>query len=152
MNAPLHPNDAPPPLEIFPYRLTDNVRFADLDPNNHVNNAVYSSYFETNRVLLVRDRENGLMPTGFAYVLVRMDIHFRAELHWPAPLELGLGVRRLGRTSVSFEQCVYSEGQCMATCNATTVLVDLHSRKPTLLTPEIIGNFQRFMMRDIDPA
>jgi acyl-CoA thioester hydrolase len=34
--------DATPRLEDFPYRLTDNVRFADLDPNQHVNNAVYA--------------------------------------------------------------------------------------------------------------
>ena len=32
MNAPLRP-DATPRLEDFPYRLSDNVRFADLDPN-----------------------------------------------------------------------------------------------------------------------
>jgi acyl-CoA thioester hydrolase len=46
VNAParLHPT---PRLEDFPYRLTDNVRFADLDPNQHVNNAAYATYFET---------------------------------------------------------------------------------------------------------
>ena len=53
-----------PRLEDFPYRLTDNVRFADLDPNQHVNNAVYATYFETGRVTLMKDRSNGLMPRG----------------------------------------------------------------------------------------
>lgn len=38
---------APPRLEDFPYRQTDNVRFGDLDPNHHVNNATYATYFET---------------------------------------------------------------------------------------------------------
>ncbi len=57
MNAPAR---APAPvLDDYPYRLSDNVRFADLDPNNHVNNAVYSSYFETSRVLLMRTRHAG---------------------------------------------------------------------------------------------
>ena len=45
---------------IIPYRLTDNVRFADLDPNQHVNNAVYATYFETGRVTLMKDRRSGL--------------------------------------------------------------------------------------------
>ena len=45
--------DTAPCLEDFPYRLTDNVRFADLDPNQHVNNAVYATYFETGRVTLM---------------------------------------------------------------------------------------------------
>ena len=63
MNAPLRP-DVTPRLEDFPYRLSDNVRFADLDPNQHVNNAVYATYFETGRVTLMKDRSYGLMPDG----------------------------------------------------------------------------------------
>ena len=63
MNAPLR-SDATPRLEDFPYRLSDNVRFADLDPNQHVNNAVYATYFETGRVTLMKDRSYGLMPDG----------------------------------------------------------------------------------------
>jgi Thioesterase-like superfamily len=82
VNAPLR-SDATPRLEDFPYRLSDNVRFADLDPNQHVNNASYASYFETGRVTLVKDRSHGLMPEGFGWVMVRLDMHFRAELHWP---------------------------------------------------------------------
>ena len=94
MNAPLRP-DATPRLEDFPYRLSDNVRFADLDPNQHVNNAVYATYFETGRVTLMKDRGYGLMPEGLGWIMVRIDIHFRAELHWPGQIELGLGVARL---------------------------------------------------------
>ena len=139
-----------PALADFPYRLTDNVRFADLDPNQHVNNAVYASYFETGRVTLVKDRSFNLIPQGMAWVLVRLDIHFRAELHWPGHIELGLGVARLGNTSVGFEQVVFSEGKCIASAQATTVLVDDATRKPTPLTPELIGNFQRWMMRKAD--
>ena len=82
MNAPTDLN-ANPLLEDFPYRLTDNVRFADLDPNQHVNNAVYATYFETGRVTLMKDRSYGLTPSGLAWIMVRLDIHFRAELKWP---------------------------------------------------------------------
>ena len=112
MNAPLRP-DATPRLEDFPYRLSDNVRFADLDPNQHVNNAVYATYFETGRVTLMKDRSYGLMPEGLGWIMVRIDIHFRAELHWPGQIELGLGVAKFGRTSVTFDQVVFSEGTCV---------------------------------------
>ena len=101
MNAPARAAAAPL-LDHYPYRLTDNIRFADLDPNGHVNNAVYATYFETGRVTLVKDRSFGLMPEGLAWMLVRLDIHFRAELRWPGTIELGLGVARLGRTSTTF--------------------------------------------------
>src|SRR5690242_2339786 len=46
VNAPARLGSTPR-LEDFPYRLTDNVRFADLDPNQHVNNAVYATYFRS---------------------------------------------------------------------------------------------------------
>ena len=151
MNAPAHAPSAPL-LDHYPYRLSDNVRFADLDPNQHVNNAVYATYFETGRVTLVKDRSFGLMPDGLAWILVRLDIHFRAELRWPGTIELGLGVAKLGRTSTSLEQVVFSGGRCVASAQAVTVLIDERTRKPTPLTDEIIGNFQRWKLRNVEMA
>jgi acyl-CoA thioester hydrolase len=151
VNAPLRP-DAAPRLEDFPYRLSDNVRFADLDPNEHVNNAVYASYFETGRVTLMKDRSYGLMPDGVAWIMVRLDIHFRAELRWPGKIELGLGVVKFGRTSVTFEQVVFSEGICVASAQSVSVLLDEVTRKPTALTPEIIAKFQPWIRRGANPA
>ncbi|MDB5620241.1 acyl-CoA thioesterase [Tardiphaga sp.] len=146
MNAPAR--SPQPLLENYPYRLTDNVRFADLDPNQHVNNAVYASYFETSRVMLVKDLRNGLMPTGLSWVLVRLDIHYRAELHWPGTIELGLGVSKLGRTSATFSQVVFSEGKCVASATSTTVMVGLESRAPTAISDEVIARFQPWMLRE----
>jgi acyl-CoA thioester hydrolase len=142
--------DAIPRLEDFPYRQTDNVRFADLDPNNHVNNAVYATYFETGRVSLMKDRSYGLMPEGLAWIMVRLDIHFRAELRWPGTIEMGLGVTKFGRTSVSFDQVVFSEGICVASAQSVSVLLDEATRKPTPLTDEIIRNFQPWLRRGMD--
>jgi acyl-CoA thioester hydrolase len=149
VNAPARPA-ATPRLEDFPYRLSDNVRFADLDPNQHVNNAVYATYFETGRVTLVKDRSFGLMPPGLGWMLVRLDIHFRAELRWPGTVELGLGVSKLGRTSVTFDQVVFSEARCVASAQSVTVLIDESTRKPTPLTEEIIANLQRWLRRRTD--
>jgi len=150
VNIPASRQPAPksePRLEDYPYRLADNVRYADLDPNQHVNNAVYSTYLETSRVMLVRNPDYGLTPQGLGWVLVRLDIHFRAELHWPGDVQLGLGVTKTGRTSVTFDQAVFSEGRCVASATSTTVMVDEHTRKPTPLTPELLERLKPFMMR-----
>jgi acyl-CoA thioester hydrolase len=146
--------DAAPRLEDFPYRLTDNVRFADLDPNQHVNNAVYATYFETGRVTLMKDRSHGLTPRGFAWIMVRIDIHFRAELRWPGTIEIGLGVAKFGRTSVTFDQAVFSEGGCVASAQAVNVLIDENTRRPTALTELILRNFQPWLRRgtELPPA
>ena len=149
MNAPAR-LDSTPRLEDFPYRLSDNVRFADLDPNQHVNNAVYATYFETGRVTLMKDHSFGLMPPGLAWIMVRLDIHFRAELRWPGTIEMGLGVTKFGRTSVTFDQVVFWEGRCVASAQSVTVLIDESTRKPTPLTAEIIEKLQRWRRRGID--
>jgi acyl-CoA thioester hydrolase len=148
VNAPLPPN-AEPCLEDFPFRVSDNVRFGDLDPNHHVNNAVYATYFETGRVALMKDRSYGLLPPGLGWMMVRLDMHFRAELRWPGQIELGLGVARLGRTSVTFDQVVFSDGRCVASAQAVTVLIDEKTRKPTPLTAEIVKNLQPWLRRGV---
>ena len=113
MNAPVRA-DAEPLLEDFPYRLSDNVRFADLDPNGHVNNATYASYFETGRVTLMKDRAYGLLPAG-----LRLG-HGAARHAISAPSctgrarsNSGSASVKFGRTSVSFDQVVFSEGKCV---------------------------------------
>jgi acyl-CoA thioester hydrolase len=144
--------NANPQLEDFPYRLTDNVRFADLDPNQHVNNAVYATYFETGRVTLMKDRGYGLTPSGLAWIMVRLDIHFRAELKWPGTIEMGLGVSKFGRTSVTFDQVVFSQGKCVASSQSVSVLIDEVSRRPVPLTGEIRKNFEPWWRRGFKPA
>jgi acyl-CoA thioester hydrolase len=143
---------ATPLLEDFPYRLTDNVRFADLDPNNHVNNAVYATYFETGRVTLMKDPAFGLMPDGLGWIMVRLDIHFRAELKWPNLIEMGLGVSRFGRTSVTFDQVVFCEGACVASSQSVSVLIDEVTRRPVPLTEQIRQDFARWWRRGFAPG
>jgi acyl-CoA thioester hydrolase len=147
VNAPTR-LETPLRLEDYPFRLSDNVRFADLDPQYHVNNVVYSTYFETGRVTLMRNPAYSLMPDGQSWMLVRLAIDFHAEVYWPGTVELGLGVSRIGRTSVAYRQVVFSEGKCAASCEAVTVLVDKQTRRPTVLPDELIAKFQPWRLRE----
>ena len=144
------PVDAPPQLKDFPFRVADNVRFADLDPNHHVNNAVYATYFETGRVTLMKDRSYGLMPEGLAWMMVRLDMHFRAQLRWPGQIEMGLGLVKFGRTSVTFDQVVFSAGKCIASAQSVSVLIDETTHKPRPLTADIVRNFQPWLRRGVN--
>jgi len=100
----------------------------------------------------VKDRSFGLTPPGLGWMLVRLDIHFRAELRWPGSIEMGLGVAKFGRTSLTFNQVVFSDRKCVASAQSVTVLIDENTRKPTPLTGEIIGNFQRWLRRGVEGA
>jgi acyl-CoA thioester hydrolase len=63
---------------------------------------------------------------------------------------MGLGVTKFGRTSVTFDQVVFSEGRCVASAQSVTVLIDESTRKPTPLTAEITEKLQRWRRLGID--
>ena len=61
-------------------------------------------------------------------------------------------VVKFGRTSVTFDQVVFSGGKCIASAQSTSVLIDEASHKPTPLTAEIVRNFQPWLRRGLNIA
>ena len=79
---------------------TEICRFGDLDPQGHVNQAVFMTYFESGRVAMFRNKDLGIGVPGATFVLVRMEVNYMKELHWPGTIEIGTGVAEFGRTLV----------------------------------------------------
>ena len=65
---------------------------------------------------------------------------------------MGLGLSKFGRTSVTFDQVVFSEGICVASAQSVSVLIDEATRKPTPLTQEIVRAFQPWLRRGVEIA
>ncbi len=137
-----------PRQEQFPGQATDIIRFGDLDPQGHVNNTVFSTYFETGRVMFLRQPGNMLSPPGTTSVLARLDINFLKELHWPGTVEIGIATAEVGRSSYTFAQALFRDGVCVATARATVVLIDAETRRSRPLPPEMIARLEAFRMRE----
>jgi acyl-CoA thioester hydrolase len=137
-----------PRQEQFPGQATDTIRFGDLDPQGHVNNTVFSTYFETGRVMFLREPGNMLSPPGTTSVLARLDINFLKELHWPGTVEIGVATAEIGRSSYSFAQALFRDGVCVATARATMVLIDAQTRRARPLPQEMIARLEAFRMRE----
>jgi len=80
----------------FPYWMEIEVRWGDMDPQGHVNNAVYFTYCESARISLVgeigiRGRTAG--PHG--PVLVSTSCDFKREVVYPATLDIGVRVEEI---------------------------------------------------------
>src|SRR5207253_2276590 len=114
----------------FPHQTTQTIRFGDMDGNGHVNNAVFSTFFEAGRVSLFRDPKRSLMPDGLIWTLASISIDYLGEMHWPGTADIGIALASLGRTSAVFEQAIFFEGRCTATARAVNVLVDVDARRP----------------------
>ena len=68
---------------------TDVLRFGDTDMLGHVNNAVFATLCESGRVDFYRKRLDDALPLGAFWVIVRLVIDFRAELHYPGEVRTG---------------------------------------------------------------
>lgn len=127
---------APRPLERFPLRAVDTVRYADTDRQGHVNNAVFATFCETGRTQFLYSPRK-LAPPGCEFVLARLDIDFLAEINWPGQVEIGSGITRIGQSSFTFAQVIYQDGKCAASAETVAVLMDESTRRSRKLPDEL---------------
>jgi acyl-CoA thioester hydrolase len=147
LNEQAKPARVLPTLEQFPGRTADVIRFGDLDPQGHVNNTVFATFFETGRVMLLREPGNALSPPGTTSVLARLDINFLKELHWPGSVEIGTGIAEIGRSSFTFLQAIFHEGACAATGRATMVMIDAATRRSRPLPEDAVARLSQWKVK-----
>ena len=83
-----------------------------MDPQGHVNQAVFLTYFESGRVGMFRNKDLGIGVPGVTFVVGRMEINYMRELRWPATIEVGTGVAEFGRSSFKVAQAIFRDGLC----------------------------------------
>jgi acyl-CoA thioester hydrolase len=124
-----------PTREAFPVRYVTPTRWRDDDVYGHMNNVVYYEYFDTavNRWLL----ESGALqvPRGPVVGLVaETSCRYFASVGFPDPVETGLSVARIGRSSVVYALALFGpEALAAAACRYVHVYVDAVTRRPTPL-------------------
>ena len=138
------PRKTVPQRADYPHRVRDIIRYADLDPQGHVNNAVFSTYLESGRVAMFRDPDLGIGVPNTTFVLVRQEIDFLRELRWPGDVEVGTALAHMGRTSVTLAQAIFHGETCAAAGRATLVMLDTTTRRPRPLAPEAIARLEKW--------
>ena len=136
-----------PQLADYPHRVTDNIRFGDLDPQGHVNQAVFLTYFESGRVAMFRNPDLGIGVPGYTFVMVRMEVDYMKELHWPGAVDVGTGLAEFGRSSFKVSQAIFRDGVCAAMGRATLVCMDLKTRKATPLPQAAIDRLSQWKIQ-----
>ncbi len=137
---------------IFRFWAEERVRFNDLDALGHVNNNVFGVYFESARVAFLNHLGFVRGPVDPALVVVRVEIDFRAELRYPATLQVGLTLLKLGNTSMTYGLGLFTEARCHATCRAVLVRLDGETRQPAALTDTERGVFGAYLTPVEDPS
>lgn len=124
-------------LDTYPVVGEIGARYGDMDANAHLNNLALESMHENARATMNRR----LLPQAYRagehrvrLVTSQNAVHFLAEAHWPALIQTGAGVGRIGRTSFIASTGLFLDGACIGVCD--TVLVLLGETGPTPISDE----------------
>ena len=104
------------------------VRYGDLDPQGHVNNAAYLTYLEHARVAYVRHLElwdgNSFLEIGI--ILARIELDYKEPILMTDAVEVGLRTSRLGNKSLDMEYVIreFNTGQIFAEAKTVQVAYD----------------------------
>lgn len=109
---------------VYPMLTVVETRFQDLDPQQHLNNVSYAAIFETARFRLDQRYAGGITGnTGDRRVLAAQDINFLGEGGFPEPVEVGMGIERIGTSSFTLLAAGFQSTGCIATCRSTIVFM-----------------------------
>jgi acyl-CoA thioester hydrolase len=110
------------------------VRYGDLDPQGHVNNAKYLTYFEQARIAYWIDM--GFFTTDQSFMeigVILADVHltYLAPVYFGQKIKVGVHVARLGNKSMTWEQNVVDveSGKELAKAEIVIVAYDYRQEK-----------------------
>lgn len=122
---------------LFPAWLELAVRFRDLDPLNHVNNALFSTFYEEARIDFISRLPSFAeqLDNGYSFVLANIEIDFVRPVEYPAKILIGTGIKRLGNTSITSFQAIFTkeDKRLISVAEASGVWFDIKRQKPARL-------------------
>jgi len=110
-------------MSDFRFETELAVRYRDLDPLGHVNNAVYASYMEQARTRYLK-AVLGTPPADIQAVIAHIEIDFRRSIEGDDDVVVGVRTTELGESSITMEYEVRANGSVSATGETVMVAVD----------------------------
>ncbi|MBI3172339.1 MAG: acyl-CoA thioesterase [Chloroflexi bacterium] len=134
----------------FRFYHPTEVRYGDLDPQGHLNNAKHLTYFEQARVQYVVNlgmfgKDQSFMEIGF--IVADIHITYHAPVHWGDPIKVGVRTSKIGNKSMVMEQAIVNSetGEVYSSGTVIAVTYD-YAAKQTMSVPqewrEKITNFE----------
>ena len=114
---------------------TERVRFRDLDPMGHVNNAVFLTYIEQARVAFLEDAGAATGIEDMNIIVARIEIDFRAPVRLGDEVQVAVRATRFGTKSFELEYELRVDGELVAEAKSVQVAYD-YARREAVAVPE----------------
>lgn len=118
-------------VDFYPIVTPIGARYSDMDFNGHLNNLALQALHEDARATLNARAYPGLYRSdsrSLRLVTSQNVVHFLAEAHWPATIQAGVGVARVGNTSFVASSALFVGPDCISVCDTVLVAVGEDAR------------------------
>jgi acyl-CoA thioester hydrolase len=128
-------SESPKAIDAAAYRfwIPERVRFADLDLQGHVNNKAFTVYAESGRAAFLREIGFWTPDSPRQNVVVRLELDYLRELHYPGEIRVGVRVLKLGRTSFTLGLGIFDGDACAAAVVTVLARIDTRTRATVAL-------------------
>jgi acyl-CoA thioester hydrolase len=121
------------------YHLIE-VRYGDLDPQGHVNNAKILTYMEQARVFYLKHLKlwEGGSFLDIGIILADVQLTFRKAIQFGDPVRVGVRITRIGNKSMTSEYRIEDGRDASEFATGTSVLVayDYHNNRSVPIPEE----------------
>lgn len=126
--------------------------FYDTDALGHINNTRLPAWFELARNDLFRLFTPDLDPRKWELILARMEVDFRAELHYGRNIEIRTYISRLGSSSFTVSQEARQDEQLTNLGHAVMVRFDHTAKKAIPIEGELREALQAHVQSEPNDA
>jgi acyl-CoA thioester hydrolase len=134
-------------LATYPHRTEITLRFADVDPQWHLNNVRIAEYYQEARLSFFRHLSTDLgyeRAPDSRTLIAHQSIDYLSEVTYPGSIVVGLGVSRIGTSSCSLAMGLFKDGTCAGL--STTTLVHGRADGAAPIPPALRALLERFLL------
>lgn len=131
----------------FPFPIKQQVLWGEMDAFNHINNVVYFRYFETGRVEFFNKTNlwQIYLDEGIKIVVVKLECNYIKEVTHPAEIEITVGIKKIGNSSLIVHHIVRSNNEIAAHGEGIIVATNPKTGKSTPWTAKLREEFSKWL-------
>ena len=130
-------------IDDFKFQHPVTTRWKDLDAFRHINNAVFLSYIEDARIVLLKRWKINYAEKSLIVASVKID--YLKQVKHPSSLIVGQKVSRLGNKSFDIKSAIFIENNPEPVCisTITSVAFDFTINQTVKVFEEIIDDYEK---------
>lgn len=136
-------------MSKYKFTYPISIRYSDLDPQWHVNNARFLAYCETARLHYIRGLGlfDGKSFNDLPFIVADIHVRYLQPIEPMDEVVVSMGITRIGNKSVvmEYEITTPDESRCFATAETVMVAYDYHIKKSIPVSVDLrkkIGDFE----------